>query len=116
AAHAQERSAGKGRGGFGVGQRPPAHVDGLGSRIPDRHELVVARGIRVDANEEEMARVRRGKKGGRGSRGEGIGLAPRREGGGCQDERRKEGRERRSRGTHTAAEAARGASGGGLQA
>ncbi len=50
----QDRGERERRGPFPVRERPSAHLHRLRTRIPDLDELVVARGTRVDADEERI--------------------------------------------------------------
>src|SRR5207244_5962852 len=98
----QDRIEREGGGPFTVRERPTAHIGRFGVRIPDLDELVVARGVRIHPDEEGIRLRGIGKRGGGRSRTreEWFGLALRPEGGGCQDERREQGRSRTSPGTH----------------
>src|SRR5207244_5931428 len=97
-------------GPLAIRERPPGHGQRLRTRIPKRDELVVASGARVDADEQRIRRrVLRKRGGGRPrKREEGFGLALRPKGGGCQDERREQGRSRTSPSTHGFAKVPRG--------
>src|SRR5207245_10996816 len=108
----------EGGGPFTVRERPTAYVGRFGARIPDLDELVVARGVRIHPDEEGVRLRGIGKKGGGRpwTREERFGLALRPEGGGCQDERREQGRSRTSPGTHDSVDVRRGPYGAGRQA
>jgi hypothetical protein len=88
---------------FMIGEGPGRQVDGLGARVSDLHELIVAGGARIDADDQDAAGQLRRKRGGcgTGKRGEGFGRTHRPEGR-CQEERRKEEDARRSRHTQVA--------------
>src|SRR2546426_6493094 len=98
----QDRVEREACGTFAIRDRPSADVQRLRTRIPDFDELVVARGTRVNADEERIWQRGLEKRGGGRSRKreEGFGLALRPQGGGCQDERREPRRSRTYPGTH----------------
>src|SRR5439155_12724969 len=85
-----------------IREGPRGHVDLQRAPVADLDELVVAGRIRVDTDEEDAPVGFSGKKGGRGpgTRGEGFGLARRREGKRREEERREEDGGRGSQGPH----------------
>src|SRR5206468_96273 len=101
ASRGQDRPNREHCGPFAIRERPSGHVQRLRTRIPDLDELVVAGGARVDADEQRIRQRVLGKRGGGRprKREEGFGLALRPKGGGCQDERREQGRSRTPPGT-----------------
>ncbi len=85
-----------------IREGPCGHVERHRAPVADLDELVVAGSVRVDADEEDASVGFSGKKGGRGpgTRGEGFGLARRREGRSRQEERREEDGGRGSQDPH----------------